>query len=276
MYDFQVYWAAARAVLEGLSPYTTAGYLSPPILAWLFIPFGLLGWKAAAAAWLLVTTGGLLVWCRRDPGLLSWKTLCFAPVLFLVAMGQIDLLVMLGGLWGPAALLGLLVFLKPQLGVALLLWRWLQWPKDKRGVNLVTVAGVAVTVWLAMGWLHPGWVGEWQAATPSLGAYAGTSASIWGLGWLGIPVVIGASLLFKRRNPASLWSVFALLNPVSNAYSLVVLLPYLDWGAVALSWVAMIFAPVLHTGGVFVIVPLYLLWREANKIGDIGRPPKNV
>ena len=261
MSDFHVYWQAARAVLEGLSPYTAAGYFSPPLLAWLSIPFSLLGWKAAVVVWLLVNIGGLLAWCYCDFELLSWKILCFSPLLFLLAMGQIDLLVVLGGLWGPVALLGLLVFVKPQLGVVLLLWRWLHWPGGKRWVNLAIVAGVAGAGWLVIGWLHPGWVGEWRAATPSFAVYARTSASIWGLGWWGVPVVFGASLLFEKHSPASFWPVFALLNPVSNAYSLVVLLPYLDWWAVCLSWVAMALAPVLHTGGVFVIVPLYLLWK---------------
>jgi len=265
MSDFQVYWQAARAVLEGFSPYTVTGYFSPPLLAWLFIPFGLLGWKVAAASWLLVNIGGLLAWCYCDFELLSWKILCFAPLLFLLAMGQIDLLVIFGGLCGPVALLGLLVFVKPQLGVVLLLWRWLRWPRDKRRVNLAIVAEIAGAAWLAMGWLHPGWVGEWRAATPSLAVYARTSASAWGLGWWGIPAMIGAALLFEKRSPVSFWSAFALLNPVSNAYSLVVLFPYLDWWAVGWGWVAMALAPVLHTGGVFVIVPLYLLWKMNNE-----------
>ena len=268
IHDFHVFWEAARVVLEGLSPYTVSGYISTPLLAWCFIPFGLLSWKVACWAWYAANASWLLLWCSRDRRVLNWKTLCFVPLIVLMIVGQVDLLVMLLGLWAAPAALGLLVFLKPQLGLVLILWRWLQWSKEQRWKNLATVVGTASLVWLAIGALHPGWVGEWRAAAPAVETYASGSASVWGLGKWALPAIIVTAplaLLLFRRTGAFFWSAFALINPITNAYSLITLLPYLDWWAVGLSWAAMIMALVLHTGAVFVIVPLYLLWKEAVK-----------
>ena len=269
MCDFQVYWEAARAVLWGLSPYTVQGFVSAPIVAWLFIPLGLI-WNVGMAATVFYTVNMIAMgcWAYHDPRIQSLKGVSFSPLIFLFGMGQIDLLVMVMGLWGGVPLLGLMVLVKPQLALVILAWKWTQWGRDERLKNLAMVAGVASAGWLAMGLVHPGWVMEWRAAAPAFQGYSSDGVSSWATSWS----VLVAALTFSAfalsngwKRGSTWWSAAVILNPMSRIYSLVALLPYLDWWAVGLSWAALGVGVLVNSSAVFVIVPLYLLWREAAK-----------
>ena len=270
MYDFSIFWAAARAVLAGISPYTVHNYISPPIVAWCFIPLGLIeNVVTAARLFALVNLVALGYWASRDHRLLSLKAALFYPTVFLGTAGNIDLIVLVVGLWGWAPLLGLLVLIKPQLALVVLAWRWLQWDRDERWMKLATVAGMASAGWLAMGILSPGWVSEWMRAAPSLGAYTlSWGVSGWASSWSTLVMgLTGAALLLSPgwKHPPTWWATVAIINPMTRVYTLVMLLPYLDWWMVGLSWAAFGLRMATDSAYPFVIVPLYLLWREAVK-----------
>jgi hypothetical protein len=163
--DFVEYWAAARLVAQRGNPYDpeqvleverAAGWrATEPLLMWnppwvipLLIPFGYLSFATGQFFWLLLHVGALLVaarwlWVIYDPGGLSSRlawifTFTFVPVVFVLVLGQITPLVVIGAACFPYALRqgriwlagAALVFLalKPHLlyllWIVLALWIW--------------------------------------------------------------------------------------------------------------------------------------------------------
>ena len=122
-YDFVEYWCAGRLLLDGSDPYDPDRLVpmqkamhdgvikavmmwNPPWTLPLTLPFAALPWRLAQFLWLFLQLAALLVsadllWRMYDGSSryrwVSWAiTLTFAPSLFLLFMGQISGLVLLG------------------------------------------------------------------------------------------------------------------------------------------------------------------------------------
>ena len=129
--DFVEYWAAARLFIEGRNPYSpaelhelerTAGWSgekalimwNPPWILPLLLPLGYLSFTAAQGLWLLLQVGALLIAAQMfaatyDPQgksvRLCWiLAISFVSSVFVLVIGQITPLVLLGSAWFVRAL----------------------------------------------------------------------------------------------------------------------------------------------------------------------------
>lgn len=76
--DFQWYYLAAQHILHGRSPYLAAGYIYPPLTAFLFTPFAVFPYVPARRAWFLLSnvfmlTAASILWRRSGS---NWKSAC--------------------------------------------------------------------------------------------------------------------------------------------------------------------------------------------------------
>jgi hypothetical protein len=270
-YDFDFFWRAARAIFEGHSPYAVEGFFSPLPFAWAMLPFGLLPFQAAFSAWTVLSVVGLVVLTKRN----ALKAMLFLPVVFGLWVGQVDLVILWGGLRG--GWLGLaLTTLKPQLAIWLIPYTFGQWwragERKKILYTMLTVLvlyGVPTVVW-------PAWWSAWLANSPSIFVYAEHASSLFGaaalialpveVSFLGVVAIAAISLFWlKPFSEARYWPYAAIFNPVSNIYSLCLLVRNIDWMAVAASWALLPLALWLHTGLPWALVPACLLLREYRK-----------
>ncbi|HNB53562.1 MAG TPA: hypothetical protein PK530_16550 [Anaerolineales bacterium] len=121
--------------------------------------------------------------------------------------------------------------------------------------------------------IQPGWWQEWFNATPPILTYAEHASSLFGLGallpipsiqtFLGVSLLAGLSFLFlKPYKSSTYWNWVAIFSPVANIYSLCLVIAQVDWVAILLSWVLLPLSLFLHTGLPWVIIPIYLWWRN--------------
>jgi hypothetical protein len=110
--DFQVYWKAANAWLDGRNPYAYTvedrGFVFkyPPWLLPLFLPIGLLSYASAKVAWYALSVGCIayaIRWCVRQgvPARIAALTACLFWWMFHahLAAGQFTLLILTAALW---------------------------------------------------------------------------------------------------------------------------------------------------------------------------------
>lgn len=163
--DFVEYWAAARLILAGDNPYSPEKMLhlqrsvgwkkdspllmwNPPWVLFFLLPFGFFNYQTGLLAWLMFQTFIILFCARRLWHLyggapkhyrIAWLiSLSFLPTLFVLALGQIGPMVLLGVVaflhfqemnrWRYAAAALILILVKPHLiylfWLALALWIW--------------------------------------------------------------------------------------------------------------------------------------------------------
>jgi hypothetical protein len=256
MNDFIEYWAAARLLLNGDDPYApsqllkiqqTLGWTQPvPLIMWnppwtlsLTFPLGLLDYETAQFLWflvhaLIIFVGARLLWQiyggADRTSRLSWAiALTFAPTYFVLLLGQIGPLILLGvlgflyfirrGAGGLAGASMTLVSIKPHLlylmGLAFFLWilNRRQW---KALVGFIVAGAVIVSVPLSLNtaiysqylqlFASDGIVRPLDWATPSLGTALGEIFSIRG-SWVRWLPSFGGAIWFlcywSRR--AAMW-----------------------------------------------------------------------
>ena len=263
-YDFAFYWLAARSIVAGHSPYLIDGFMSPPPFAIIMVPLGLISFDTAWWIWTLINVVSLVVLAKKQ----SLKALLFLPVAFAIFVGQMDLPILALGLYG--GWMGLaLTALKPQLAVWIIpfvFYRW--WREGKIKDIVLTIASLSFLYGLPL-LLVPSWWTEWRNNSPSIFQYAEHASSLYGISALtSFPVIsffviaLLSGVIFVVWHPVSprqFWCFVALFNPVSNAYSLCVLIDQLDWVSIVLSWIALILSSYVHTGLSFIIIPIYML-----------------
>jgi hypothetical protein len=288
MNDFVEYWAAAQLLLSGGNPYSPEELLklqasvgwaessalimwNPPWTLVFLWPFGLISYDTAQFIWFLVHTliiflGAQVLWAIYGGGVEKKRmagiaVLTFAPVYFVLLIGQIGPLILLGVIgflaaakkeswaWAGASLV--LISVKPHLLylVWLAFFFWVVTEKCWRAVLGLIIAGaIAALLPLAIdGEIYSQYVQLFSAsgivrptewATPSLGTALGELFSIraaW-LRWL--PTLFGTLWLlwyYRRHSTAWDWSShLPLISLVSVAtasfvwtFDQVVLLPAL-------------------------------------------------
>jgi arabinofuranan 3-O-arabinosyltransferase len=291
--DFIEYWTAAKIFLTGGNPYSPAELLqaqqalgweqSAPLFMWnppwtitFIFPIGFLDYASAQFAWfllhaLIVFVGAQVLWriYGGDPqrSRYAWlSVLTFAPVYFVLLLGQIGPIIVLGLIaflyfaerraWGYAGASLALVAVKPHLlyllWLAMVLWvlREKQW---RAGLGLFGASVAAAVVPLA--WNTQIYSQYWQLvrnpealrpldwATPSLGTAMAELSAI-GDAWIRwLPSAAGALWFlwyWSRRSAAWDWVAqlpIVLLASVVTAsfawtFDHVVLTPALIQGAV--------------------------------------------
>jgi hypothetical protein len=264
MFDFNLFYQAAQAILHGLSPYTVQGFYSPYLLAVLFVPFSLLPVSLAYGVFIVINLVLFFKVCHLK-GL--WALFSF-PVIFCLFVGQIDLsLALLLSLGSPWLLP--LAIVKPQ--IAWLTLPWLVARLDKKGFLKACGVGVAsVSLCFLM---RPTWFSEWLAVEPSLQFYSGHASSIYWLVPLSgdnlrVLLTIGLSILvfpvgFFLKKKSDSWTLLQLFQPLTNVYSASVLAEWIGPFEFVLSWVV-VFAVGgdVHNGMPLFVIPLAILFRE--------------
>lgn len=280
--DFDVFWKAAQALLQGQDPYSLPGVYYPLPTFFLFLPFATIPLPLTHVLWTAIEAVIFVAILRRR----ALFVVLFMPVLLTFLMGQ-TVMPLLGafallrsGLFGGIALA--LLMLKPQLVILIapwLLWRW--WTNDRRQiVSFALVTGAMAAVAFIV---QPDWVNRWLAVSGER-MRAPISPSVWGvLSFLPAPWwVLSAGMVTAlvvvwawRRNDIDLvMAATMLVNPVLISYDqtlftvmirdartwiVLTLLSWIVFGLTALELNER--AAILTTLAVVVI----LLWRTWNR-----------
>jgi hypothetical protein len=244
--DFVEYWAAAKLLLNGGNPYSPAelfdaqrqiGWSQPePLMMWnppwtlsFTFPFGWVDYETAQFAWfllhaLVVFVGAQALWPTyggdSQNSRYAWlSSLTFAPTYFVLLLGQIGPLILLGLVgflvfarkeaWGLAGASMTLVSVKPHL--LYLLWLALfMWLANERQWKLfagLVLAGAAIVLipllfnagiysryFELIGTAGVSRPLDW--ATPSLGTVLGEVLAIHGIWIRWLPSVVGGLWFF--------------------------------------------------------------------------------
>ncbi len=224
--DFDVFWRAAQALVQGADPYAVHGVYYPLPMFFLFLPFAALPLELAHILWTGIEGLILVAILRRRAPLV----VLFMPVVLSFLMGQI-VLPMLGlyallrsGRYGGIAL-GLMC-LKPQMVLLIapwLLWQW--WHADRRQVGWFALVLGALA--LASLLVQPDWVQRWMAVSGER-LRAPISPSIWGLvsflpqpWWVAFAGAATAAIAlwaWRQRDMDVVMAATMLVNPVLISY----------------------------------------------------------
>jgi hypothetical protein len=292
--DFErVFLGAARAVLEGTSPYDVAGYVYSPFVAFLLVPIAEQPW--ARTAWIAVLVAAGLVAClaatlasvrpthplhRPLVFVLATGTLFLSWTLSLeLWMGQVDVLVLLAvalamlaaahGIRGGAGLsLGLAALVKTW-PAALVLWL-LRRPLRGRGLDwlgVVAAGALAVGLALAVGGVPA--VVDMVAAPIRMSSQPLVAYSVWGAGTilftdsgLAEPVLVSDALSLAVRGALAAWVVGLLVVTLRRPGSPVISL-------LNVAFVVVLLLPVSHY--VYLLLPLPALWWWAARVLETPR-----
>lgn len=286
--DLLYFWNIARAILQGLSPYSVAN-VYPPATSYLFVVFGLLSFQAAAWGWAGVNLLTALDIIRRLPATrLRWLWLLFSPLVFIVLDGQNDLVFLWLALnlerkdWRAGVAAGL-ILLKPQIAFVVLPWYLIRWLLHDRK-QIVRFAGLTALLVVFPLVIRPGVYLEWLAAaqaqtalrfaaSPGLFAFTTFAVPIW------IPAVLGGLIALAGLwlDPHSSWAAQLLALPGGRWYDSVLLLNAAPvWFAVPLSWLTFALAAWLKNSVPLVLIPVgILLWRVLAKTGPFRYNTEN-
>ncbi len=126
MSDFDIFYRAAVALLNGISPYTIPGFYNPVWSLIPIIPLTLFPFHIARDIYILVSFAGTIAaLCRfhLKPRYIILVSLCSALLWINVVFANLDWLVLIGATL-PAPLGIWLVMIKPQVGIGVVLF-WL-------------------------------------------------------------------------------------------------------------------------------------------------------
>ena len=259
-YDFNSFWGAGRALLEGRNPYDyeviqdileprgTANFNYPLYIAVLVVPLGLFDLETAKNIWLTVSEvlfiASILLISRpvrqsRNLIVTTVASAAFVPTLitffdqqtsmftlFLLAMAFQGLRRGKHALGGAALALSLI---KPQtmaLVLLVTLFRLRRRGLVAFGITLGAMLGIAF-------WLMPDWPVHWWASARYIAQEAGRAVpTIWGLSWhltshywLGVVLLIGLLATVLVNAEFSFVLTVGLLLPIyMKPYDLVLLL----------------------------------------------------
>lgn len=193
--DFDRFYRAGQAILNGVNPYTVPGFYSPVYVALAFMPLALLPMSLAFRLFVgfVFLSFGLAFYALTNHQIKTTILLMCSPFPLMVAWyGNLESLVLIGSAIAP--IVGIwLVMVKPQLGliVALLfIWQARSW----RGVAcLIIPVGCIYALSFALG--------MWRTI-PIAEAW---SINLWPIGLL---VSIPAAIVALRRHRID-WALFA-------------------------------------------------------------------
>jgi hypothetical protein len=280
--DLLYFWNIARAILQGLGPYSVTN-VYPPATSYLFVLFGLVSFQIAAWTWAGVNLLTTLDIIRRLPATrLRWLWLLFSPLVFIVLDGQNDLVFLWLALnlerkdWRAGVAAGLML-LKPQIAFVVLPWYLIRWLLHDRK-QILRFMGMAVVLAVFPLVIRPTVYAEYLvaaqaqtglrvAASPGFFAFTTFAVPIW------IPALLGGlfALAGLWLDVRSSWAAQLLALPGGRWYDSVLLLNAAPvWFAVPLSWLTCALAAWLKNSVPLMLIPVgILLWRLLAKIRPI-------
>jgi hypothetical protein len=160
--DFDQVWYAARAVLDGQSPYAVIGpgrpfplefdFYYPLPAALVALPLGFLSLQAARIAFVAVSSA-LFSWVFLGAGWFRWPALLSMSFMISAAAAQWTPLLIVATLWPPLAWLWVA---KPNVALAMS-------PAGSRQQRVVAAIGGAILLLVSFG-VQPSWVADWLGA----------------------------------------------------------------------------------------------------------------
>ena len=269
-FDFDIFWRASRALLQGQSPYVVGGFFSPYPVALVLLPFALLPFGLAFGLW---TALKLFLLARAGDRQQFIKAVLFFPVVFDLLQGQLDLLVFTIAM--TSSWVGVVVStLRPQLAVWIVPFSAWHWWANRRYDQFWKAALGVVALYGISSAIEPTWWPQWFGGElRAAWQYNGQSASLFGLtsvlpfshnAVFAVVSLLAAMsfILLRPQTPRRFWQLVALFNPVANVYSLVVLFDQADWVAIVLGLAVLPLSLVAHTNAVWALIPLYLLLKD--------------
>lgn len=141
MFDFNIFYQAAQALLHGISPYTVPGFFSPIWALIPFLPLTLFPQPAAEALYALMTIAGTLwalVRFRLKP-LTLIAIVLFSPLVWInLLTANVDWIVLLGATFSPT-IGAWLCGMKPQMSFGVFCF----WAYQKRWKTILPI-GIAL------------------------------------------------------------------------------------------------------------------------------------
>lgn len=268
-FDFDIFYRAALALLQGESAYRVGGFFSPHPLAVLLVPLALLPFGVSYALWTGIKL--ILLWKTGDR-MQFVRALLFFPVAFDLLQGQVDLLIFLVLLqrdWLGVAL----ATLRPQMAIWVIPFYAYRWWKERAYDRFGKSLAVVLALFGVSTWVEPDWWSKWLNAPGVAWAYNRQSASLYGLAQI-VPlphavvfavISITAAVTFlvlRPRSERAYWQWVALFNPVANIYSLSILFKQVDWVVVVLGFAALPLSVLSGTNAVWALIPLYLIFKD--------------
>lgn len=267
-FDYIMFYNAIQMMQVGYSPYQFLGFISPFPFALFFYPFGLLPFWIGFGLFTLLNLSILVYITKWN----VFKVILFSPITFCLWVGNIDIIVV--GLaftntwWGVA-----LSSLKPQLAIWIIPYYFYTWFKNREWQKLQLSCASILLIYSIPTIFNPDWIGEWRSVTPSILHYATHASSIFGSISFLPDNIVAQSILFVTialltlpmmlySNKTNYWNIMAMFNPVSNLYSLSILMNKVDFTSILMSWALIPFALYLHTGLPFVFIPIYFSLKE--------------
>jgi hypothetical protein len=234
--DWYIFYQAGRAISEGISPYSVAGYFNPIQAAWLlsfttWLPFQAWAWTMVALSF-----AGILIIARKR----AIFYVLSAPFIFGAFMGMLDVF-----LWIPARLgggLGLaLLTLKPQLAMIYVPFRLMEWKRQGNIRQIVLFFTGTALLWGIPAMFSPGWVTEWIHSLPTLTSRMHGAASFPGyivlfdqpIFFAAIFAIVMAWFLIKGNGAYYLAAAF---SPSFSPVDFVIMSEFSTWRFTVLSW----------------------------------------
>jgi hypothetical protein len=270
--DFDVFWRAALALLQGRDPYAMPGVYYPLPTFFLFMPLSVFPLEFAHVIWTLIEAIILLAILRQRVPFVA----LFMPLVLSFLMGQmvipmLGVFVLLRSRQFGGVALGLLM-LKPQLVFFLapwLLWQW--WRRDRK--QIVVFLLVFMALGIAAFAAQPDWVYRWLTVSGER-VRAPISPSVWGVfSFLPMPVwlavagllAIGIFIWAWRKNDFDILMVSSMLiNPVLISYDFTLLIPMISslrfWLVMTmLSWITFGISAIELNERATVLLPLIVI-----------------
>ncbi len=246
--DWQIFYDAANAVLNGMSPYTVPGYFNPPLLAYVLAPSTIMPFSIWMPFMIVASCFVLVVMLKIK---MKSVYLLLSPfVLQALTWGSVDLL-LVGGMsisWG-------FLMLKPQLlfiALPVIL-------KQRRRRDFL-IAGLMLVAYPLhyVDWFKAIQTTEWASGTSNL-ASLGPVMAVAGI------LLAGAAFSKLECTPSSMKLIFTALSPVSRVHDYII-----AWEAFAtfkmwtFSWVLFIVWYHLETRNeiIYVLIGLLVFIRE--------------
>lgn len=296
--DFDVFYHAAQAVLEGHDPYAVFGAYHPFPFFLLFVPLAALPLGAAHAAWTSLELVIFVAVVRKR----ALYAMLFLPVILTFLEGQIvmPLLAMFVLLQREKhqGIAAAWLCLKPQLiGVMLPFVFWRMWKNERTG--FLWFGGIWAVLLGVSFLIEPNWVRRWMEVsgerlrTPFAPTLWGASSFLPNPAWLGAGIVLAIGLLvwaYRRADFDILTVVNLLVNPLIVSYDLTILtvvikrmriwivLTILSWLAFGISAVGL-WRGEGPTAAVTVVALLYLVrekWMLQHTAQRVMREPVSV
>jgi hypothetical protein len=156
-YDFSLFWEIGKHFLEGGNPYSLGSSYYPPATVYFFVLFSLLPLKVATAIFTGINSVVFVATAKKLDKKRWWTWILFPPVMFVIFVGQLDLIFLYLSTF-------LILTLKPQMAFIALPWFLIKWVKNDRSTLAKWIALTTILHSIPL-IINPGLYKEWLSNT---------------------------------------------------------------------------------------------------------------